>query len=106
MIQWQSGVATPHVPHRYLMVRSLRTRLGSMKNAIDVGTVVRFEFTMHRVSLSDKVERKTGLGRVIDSADYSVWPVGYSLRVTESEDYAVGEVVHVTPQSVRRIEVR
>ena len=68
-----------------------------------VGTEIGFAFTIHRVSLSDPEERRTGRGVVVDNADYSVWPCpGYTVRVTESANYRAGEIVHISPLSVTR----
>jgi hypothetical protein len=67
-----------------------------------VGTEVGFEFSLHRVSLSDPIERRTGRGVVLATDNYSVWPCpGYSVRVTESPDYPAGTVVSLSPMSVR-----
>lgn len=72
--------------------------------ALQIGTVVAFEFTAFRVTTSDPYIRKSGKGVVIDDQNYSVWPCpGYSIRVTESSDYQPGEVVSVAPINVRKI---
>ncbi len=65
-----------------------------------VGAAVFFDFTLHRVTLADPIQRRTGRGVILDSEDYSVWPVGYAIRVTESPHYRTGEVIHVAPCGV------
>lgn len=66
-----------------------------------IGTTVAFKFTAFRVTTSDPYITRTGRGVVVDDQDYSVWPCpGYAIRVTESPDYAAGEVVRVSPLSV------
>jgi len=65
---------------------------------------VSFAFDLVRVSLSDPRETRSGIGTVIDNEDYSVWPApGYAVRVSESPNYAKGDVVHVSPLNVRKL---
>lgn len=72
-------------------------------NMKPAGAEVGFEFRLHRVSLSDPEQRRSGRGIVIANDVYSVpCPPGYAIRVTESPDYAVGEVVYVSTMSVRK----
>lgn len=67
-----------------------------------IGTEVGFAFTLHRVSLSDPAQHRSGRGIVVKNDDYSVWPApGYAVRVTDSPDYKVGEIVHVSSLSLR-----
>lgn len=62
-----------------------------MKN----GDTVNFRFTPYRVSLSDpQPAQRSGRG-VLLGESYQCWPPGYSVRVTESPDYAPGEVIAV-----------
>lgn len=62
---------------------------------IAIGTPCSFRFTLHRVTMSAPIEHRAGVGIVVDNQDYSVWPIGYAVRVTESPDYAPGTIVHV-----------
>lgn len=74
------------------------------KASLPVGTPVSFAFDLTRVSMSDPRETRSGIGTIIDNEDYSVWPPpGYAIRVSESPNYAKGEVVHVTSTSVRKV---
>ena len=67
-----------------------------------VGTEVGFRFTAFRATLSEPYVVKSGRGVVVANDDYSVWPCpGYAIRVTESPDYQPGEIVKVSPSSVR-----
>lgn len=69
-----------------------------------VGTMVAFDFTLHRVTLAAPIERRTGRGLIVDNQDYSVWPApGYAVRVTESPNYKAGEIVHVASLNLRTI---
>lgn len=67
-----------------------------------IGTEVGFQFTAFRVTLSEPYVVKRGRGIVVANDDYSVWPCpGYAIRVTESSDYAAGEIVKVSTVNVR-----
>ncbi len=67
-----------------------------------VGTEIGFTFTLPRVSLSCPVERRSGRGVVLSNNDYSVpCPPGYTVRVTESPDYAPGTIVHISTMAAR-----
>lgn len=67
-----------------------------------IGTEVGFQFTAFRVILSEPYVVKRGRGIVVANDDYSVWPCpGYAIRVTESPDYAAGEIVKVSTVNVR-----
>lgn len=67
-----------------------------------VGDAVSFSFTLFRVTQTDPYVNRTGTGVVIGTDNYTVWPCpGYSVRVTDSPDYASGEVVAVTSVSLR-----
>ena len=71
---------------------------------ITVGTKVRFNFALHRVTFADPYEERTGWGIVVDNEDYTVWPApGYTVRVIESPNYEIGTYIHVTRLSIREV---
>lgn len=68
-----------------------------------VGSEIGFEFHLTRVSMSDPAQRRSGRGIVVRTDNYSVWPCpGYSVRVTESPDYAPDTHIAITTLSVRK----
>jgi hypothetical protein len=74
---------------------------------LTIGTEIGFDFYLPRVSSRDPEQHRTGRGIVITDDVYSVWPCpGYAVRVTESSDYAAGEVVAITSLSVRSLVLR
>lgn len=69
-----------------------------------IGTECGFAFTIECWSMTSgtNYQRRAGRGVIVSTEDYSAWPCpGYAIRVTESPDYATGEIVHVSPLSVR-----
>lgn len=67
-----------------------------------IGTEIGFQFTLHRASLAEPVQTRTGRGIVVGNDDHTVWPSpGYAVRVTESPDYAPGTIVKLSTGSVR-----
>lgn len=68
---------------------------------LTAGTVVAFDFTLPRISLSDPPRRRTGLGVIVDEDVLVGMFHGYGLRVLESHDYHAGEGIRVAWHNVR-----
>lgn len=74
------------------------------ERGIAIGERVRFRFSAFRVTLSEPYVERSGVGVVVDDADYTVWPCpGYALRVTESPDYPSGTIVKIAGHNLFRI---
>lgn len=67
-----------------------------------IGTEIGFEFDLYRVSLSAPRQVRTGRGVIVGNENYTVWPCpGYTVKVTESPDYAPGTYIAISTLNVR-----
>jgi hypothetical protein len=66
-----------------------------VSDRLAVGTTVSFDFDLPRASTSCPRERRTGTGVVVEERNYQCWPVGVTVRVVDSPDYAAGTAIAV-----------